>query len=349
MSSTHSPFIVLPLAAAVFALAGCGGGGGASNATGVVVAAGPQAAAGTTTSARVAAPAPAATRAVDVVALRSAVLQVLQDERQRCGFSPLAPDASLAQAAASHGAYLATEISGGTKGGHTEVPGAAGFTGASPTDRAKFAGYAAGAINEAFAHSSLATGDDAIAAASLPTDRAVAHAKYLLSTVYHMAVLLSPRRDVGVGYAEQKGGSAFAQVTVMEFGVKAGVDNASQTELLTYPCEGTTVARAAFLPAKETPNPMPGVGDGTVGTPLYLRAPAGKVMVLRSHRVSGPDGAAVATTVLDAANDPAQRLSAAQVFVIPQQPLVKGASYRATFDGTIDGNAFSRSFSFQPA
>ena len=351
MSSTHSPFIVLSLAATLLALAGCGGGGGgASNATGVVVAAGPQAAASATTAVRGATPTPtpAAARSVDLAALRSAVLQVLQDERTRCGFSPLATDASLDDAAASHGAYLAAAISSGTKGVHTEVPGTAGFTGESPTDRAKFAGYATGAVNEAFAHSSLSTGDDVVAGALWPTDRAVAHVKYLLSTVYHMAALMSPRRDVGVGYVEQKGGSAFAQVTVMEFGIKAGVDNAGQADLLTYPCEGTTAARAAFLPARETPNPMPGVGDGTVGTPIYLRAPAGKVLVLRHHRLSGPDGVAVATTVLDAANDPAQRLGAAQVFVLPQQALVKGAGYHATFDGTIDGNAFSRSFSFQP-
>lgn len=353
MSSTHLPFIVLPLAATLLALAGCGGGGGgASNATGIVVAAGPEAAASATTAVRgtaqVPASTPAAARSVDVAALRSAVLQVLQDERARCGFSPLASDASLDDAAASHGAYLASAISNDTKGAHTQVPGTPGFTGESPTDRAKFAGYATGAVNEAFAHSSLSTGDDVVAGALWPTDRAAAHVKYLLSTVYHMAVLLSPRRDVGVGYAEQKGGSAFAQVTVMEFGTKAGVDNAAQSDLLTYPCEGTTVARAAFLPARETPNPMPGVGDGTVGTPLYLRAPAGKVLVLRNHRLSGPDGVAVATTVLDAANDPAQRLGAAQVFVLPRQALVKGAGYHATFDGTIDGNAFSRSFSFQP-
>ncbi|MDP9902496.1 hypothetical protein [Variovorax ginsengisoli] len=354
MSSKPTRSVVLPLAAALLTLAGCGGGGGASSPTGVVVAAGPQAAtSATTVAARVAlpVPSPAMARSIDMVGLRAAVLQVLQEERQRCGFSPLAADASLDSAAAHHGTYLATDISNGTQGAHTEVPGMPGFTGENPVDRAKAAGYAAaaGAVNEAFAHSALATSDEAIAAAALPTDRAVAHAKYLLTTVYHMAALLSPRRDLGVGYAEQKGSSAFAQVTVMEFGVKSTVDNASQADLLTYPCDGTTVARASFVPAKENPNPLPGVGDGTVGTPIYLRAPAGKVLVLRSHRLIGPDGATVPTTVLDASNDPAQRLTAAQVFVLAQQALTKGASYRATFDGTIDGAAFSRSFSFQPA
>ena len=45
----------------------------------------------------------------------------------------------------------------------------------------------------------------------------------------------------------------------------------------------------------------------------------------------------------------AARLTRAQVFVLPQKALTKGATYRVNFAGTIDGTAFTRSFSFQPS
>ena len=281
--------------------------------------------------------------------MRAAVLQLLQAERQRCGFSTIAQDANLDKAAVNHGGYLATDISNGNKGAHTETTGTAGFTGATPTDRAKAAGYTPGSINEAFAHSTRATTDDAIAAAPTPTDRAVSHTKFLLSTVYHMLTLLAPRRDLGVGYAEQKGSAVFAQVTVMELGIKSGTANLPQTDLLTYPCQGTTVVDGAFVPSKETPNPLPSVGDGTVGTPLYLRAPEGKVLVLRTYSIAGPDGVSLPATVLDSSNDPAQFLTSAQVYVLPQKALGSGTSYQVSFTGTVDGTAFTRSFRFTPA
>ncbi|RYZ13072.1 MAG: CAP domain-containing protein [Comamonadaceae bacterium] len=304
------------------------------------------------------APAPATTapaagapagRTIDQAALRANVLKTLKAERERCGFSTVTKNAALDQAALNHGAYLAAGYAVGTNGAHTEVPGRSGFTGEGVGDRARAAGYTPRAVNEAFAHSSLANTSAAIAGALAPSDRAVAHTLFLLSTVYHMQTLLSPRLDLGVGYAEDKGSAAFAQVTVMEFGTRTGAADATQPDLLTYPCQGTTAARAAFVPAKENPNPMPSVGEATVGTPLYLRAPEGRVLVLRSHSVTGPNGAAVATTVLDAANDPAARLTRAQVFVLPQKALTKGATYRVNFAGTIDGTAFTRSFSFQPS
>lgn len=278
------------------------------------------------------------------------MLQVLQDERQRCGFSLLAASTALDSAAARHAAYLARDISNGVKGAHTETPGTDGFTGDTPLARAVAAGYPASAVNETFAHSSLASGSSTRASTPAPTDRVVSHTKFLLSTVYHMYTLLAPRRDLGVGYAEQEGSSAFTQVTVMELGIPSGSANLAQAEdLLTYPCDGTTAARASFVPSTETPNPLPGVGDAAVGTPIYLRAPAGKTLVLRSGSITGPDGAAVALTVLNAANDPVQWLTAAQVFVIPQQALTKGATYKVELAGTVDGTAFLRRFAFVPA
>ena len=301
-----------------------------------------------TTPAPAPAPAPASSRTVDLPAVRAAVLQVLQTERQRCGFSAIAQDANLDKSAVNHGGYLATDISNGNKGAHTETSGKPGFTGATQTDRARAAGYTPGSVNEAFAHSTRGTTDEAIAAAPAPTDRAVSHTKFLLSTVYHMLTLLAPRRDLGIGYAEQKGSASFTQVTVMELGVKSGSANLPQTDLLTYPCQGTAVLAGAFVPSKETPNPLPSVADATVGTPLYLRAPEGKVLVLRTYSITGPDGVPLAATVLDSSNDPAQFLTSAQVYVVPQKALVGGTSYQVNYSGTVDGTAFTRSFRFTP-
>lgn len=214
--------------------------------------------------------------------------------------------------------------------------------------RAKSAGYAPRTVGEAFAHSSMDATDEVIGRALTPTDRAVSHTEFLLSTVYHMQALLLPRPDIGVGYAEQRGADVFTQVTVMEFGAKTGVPNIVQSDVLTYPCEGTTAVRASFIPSKETPNPMPDVGDGTVGTPIYIRAPEGSSLALKGSSVIAPNGNPIATTVLDSTNDPEKRLTQAQVFVVPQSALIKGMTYQVNFTGTVDGKAFNRTFSFKP-
>lgn len=288
-------------------------------------------------------------RATDASTLRAAVLQTLQGERQRCGFSTLASDASLDQAASNHGVYLANEYANGRKGAHTETSGTAGFTGETPAARATAAGYPSRSVSEAFAHSNLAATDTAITSASAPTDRAVSHTKFLLSTVYHMLALLAPKQDLGIGYAEQRGASVFTQVTVMELGVKTGRSNAPQSAVLTYPCEGTTAVRASFVPSKETPNPLPSAGAGTVGTPLYLRAPEGSTLVLDSHSVTDPSGHAVATTILNSSNDPEKRLTNAQLFLVPQSALTPGANYQVIFTGNVNGIPFNRAFRFTPS
>ncbi|MES2530935.1 MAG: hypothetical protein V4636_07855 [Pseudomonadota bacterium] len=351
-------------------LAACGGGGGGSEGgslaasnTPVSVAPGSSApeedaasssedaveAGGLTqTTSPVPASAVTAGRSTDLPALQAAVLQTLQAERRRCGFSLLVRDANLDQAAVNHGLYLANEYANGRKGSHAEAPGSTGFTGETASARAKAVGYAPRTVGEAFAHSNLDATDAAIARAPTPTDRAVSHTEFLLSTVYHMQALLLPRADLGVGYAEQRGADVFTQVTVMEFGAKTGVPNTVQSDVLTYPCEGTTAVRPSFTPSKETPNPMPSTGDGTVGTPLYIRAPEGSVLALTSSSVTASDGNAVATTVLNSTNDPEKRLTQAQIFVVPQSALIKGKSYQVNFNGTVDGKAFNRTFSFTP-
>lgn len=354
--------------AAAAILVACGGGGGGGSDSSVASASVAHSAAASTPSevdvasssedAEASAAAPATTQAVpdamtlrttDTAALRTAVLRTLQNERQRCGFNALTSDTSLDQAASSHSAYLANEISNGRTGSHSETPGTTGFTGETPTARTKAAGYDPRAVSEAFAHSTVTASDAAVANSPMPTDRAVSHTEFLLSTVYHMLVLLTPRPDLGIGYSEQRGKDLFTQVTVMEIGVKSNVSNSTQSDLLTYPCEGTTAARASFVPSKETPNPMPSVGSAAIGTPLYLRAPEGSVLVLTSRSIIGPTGNSVATTTLDSTNDPEQRLTKAQIFVLPQSTLTKGASYQVSFTGTIDGKAFSRIFNFKPA
>lgn len=367
-ATSVAPFKLLAAVAAAAMLAACGGGGGGSTSTpaGTTVSTSPVS---TSTSADDAAsssedvdadtssPSTAsgiasgstAGRTMDMSALRTAALQTLQDERQRCGFSTLAQDSNLNQAAANHSAYLANEYANGRTGSHSETSGSTGFTGETPTARAKAAGYTPRIVSEAFAHSNLTATDAAVAGASTPTDRAVSHTKFLLSTVYHMQALLLPRPDLGIGYTEQRGSDVFTQVTVMEFGAKTGVSDIAQAGLLTYPCEGTTAARASFIPSKESPNPMPSVGSGTVGTPIYLRAPAGSTLALTSSSVIASNGTTVSTTTLDSTNDPEKRLTQAQIFVIPQSALTKGTTYQVNFSGTVDGKAFSRAFSFKPA
>ncbi len=73
------------------------------------------------------------------------------------------------------------------------------------------------------------------------------------------------------------------------------------------------------------------------------------VFWLTSRSIIGPTGNDVATTILDSTSDPEQRLTKAQIFILPQSTLIKGAPYQVSFTGTIDGKTFNRAFNFKPA
>ncbi|WP_337035149.1 CAP domain-containing protein [Paenibacillus illinoisensis] len=111
-------------------------------------------------------------------------LAYLNEIRAKVGVGPLELDARLSQASQAHAAYYnVTHIEGLTA--HREKPGTAGFTGVTPGDRGKAAGWPNTSVGEVMTFKSSST-------------RAAIDA--WLGTAYHRAIILDDQyTSVGIG------------------------------------------------------------------------------------------------------------------------------------------------------
>ncbi len=157
---------------------------------------------------------------------------------------PVRADPALQQAAEAHAAYYAEN--GFT--GHYQEPTSAGFTGATPADRIKAAGFTGKCTGES---ASTIGGDPAAAVDAL------------VNSVYHRTIMLHPAL-VLVGYGQSAGGSVF------DFG--GCVDGLPVLDrLYIYPGVGQSDVPHSFLPRTEIPNPLPDT-EGYVGSPISIGA-----------------------------------------------------------------------------
>lgn len=147
MKHSKSRFVaLLPIALAALLIAGCGGGG--DDGPSVVV------------------PIPTPTPTPTPVEPAPADLQPLMASsypagsaaahmfneinriRTACGFGALRHDPRLDVSAQNHAEYLAKNGSAASVDAHAEIPGKPGFTGATPSERALFAGYQSNLVGE---------------------------------------------------------------------------------------------------------------------------------------------------------------------------------------------------------
>lgn len=338
MQSSESVFPLKSVAASVLlavALAACGGGGGgSSSSTGAATSAsspsGASAPAGasstqTATSANVSTPQYTATSA------QLAAFNLLNQQRQQCGFGELTENTTLDQAAQAHAAYM------GANGGtitDTEVAGNTGFTGATYTDRAEHFGFPSGV---------LATG----VSGGFYTNATLTEAQYgqqimygWLSGVYHMAVAVWPVTEVGVGWNE----TTFNGFPEIQASLEIGnPQTATGNGPLTFPCQGTT--GVAYSTGGETPTP-PNV-SGNYGTPIAVAGLAmTDTIVLQSATMTDPSSNVITLNLLDSANDPNNELWSFEAVAYPTSPLLPNTVYSVNITGTDNGTPFSRSFTF---
>lgn len=316
-------------------LAACGGGGGGgSSTTGAATSAsspsGASAPAGassaqTATSANVSTPQYAANSA------QLAAFQLLNQERQQCGFAELTENTTLDQAAQAHATYMGDNSGTITD---TEVAGNPGFTAATYTTRAVYFGYPS---------SVLATGVSGgyyTNATLTPTEYGQQLVYGWLSGVYHIAIGVWPVTEVGVGW-NQTTFNGFPEIQAsLEIG---NPQTATGTAPLTFPCQGTT--GVAYASGGETPTP-PNT-SGNFGTPIAV---AGLSMtdtiVLTSGTVTDTSGTVTTLNLLDSANDPNKELWSFEGVAYPTSPLLPNTVYTVSITGTDNGTAFSRTFTF---
>lgn len=222
-------------------LAACGGGSGDEDASpvapvpGTPVAPGaPTVPAGTPTSYP---PGSTATLALDAV--NKAITH--------CGYPAMVPVLDLSGAAKGHARYVALN---GFIPTHDQIPGAAGFTGATIYDRVIAAG---GSSDRAYAASEGVGGFGAVKG-RVGTG--------LLSAPYHQANLLNQWSEIGIGAsADTLNMDADGVIVVFNYGGTKR-NTTPKNEVRTYPCQGSELVDAQGGP--EIPDPLPGL-NGNFG------------------------------------------------------------------------------------
>lgn len=315
------PFSPLPAAMVLIAalIAGCGGGGGGSNsATAPATSAPPT----TPLPQEPGAPTLTGNTALDG-------FNWLNYRRAQLGLSVLTRNSRVDSAALGHSNYLRLN----NTVSHDQTVGAPGFTGVNLTNRLSAVGYAL-------------TGGYAIGEVISATTNTSGfyQAEELITAIYHRFVMFEPVfREVGTGASTVPGGYTYftADLTATN-GLGAGI---GAGRLVNYPVGNQTNVPINFFSDTESPDPVPNQNE--VGYPISVHADSGRGgagVVVRSFTIAPRGGSALNTLLLSAAND--QRTSSSAAAIIPLAPLRPGTIYDVSFDGTVDGVAAPRTWSF---
>ncbi|MDB5891042.1 MAG: Allergen V5/Tpx family protein [Polaromonas sp.] len=333
----------------LLALAGCGGGGGSSVPPAAVPAEIPPPVASTDVpAANGAATGAAATPSAYAAGSEElAALNLLNAERSRCGFGTLAQNASLDTAARAHADYqiinnLLTHMQDAAR-----YP--RGFTGTTPADRVRAAGYAnaAGVTDEIVAFSGSAA----------KTGLGAEGVRGLLSAPYHLRGLMAGHRDVGVSVRSSADlgtatPSVYLQINAAHTSA-AGAQTVAVNSVNTYPCQGSTGIKR--LLSNETPNPIPNrdLAVNPLGPVVYVGLREGNTLVINSSAmVELATGRPVALRPpIGAANDPHAPCQEGcfkrhEAYIAADAPVAADAAFQMVITGTNNGVAFSRTFTF---
>ena len=235
--------------------------------------------------------------------------------RAEAGLAPLPINAALMQATLNHAEFYV--MNGG--GAHTETPGLPGFTGASIHDRAVAAGYP----RYSWVDEDVAFNTDAVENVDL-----------FVATVFHRLPLLHPSA-IAIGYATASGNGR--AMTVIDVGLDQNYDPGLNLPIV-YPGPGQTDVPRLWY-AYESPNPVPGVPN-PVGSPLTV-----SFLISQSIDWGAVSLVSAAGTAVDVilAEGPTWRKS---LGIVPRIPMEAGTTYTATVTGTVDGVAFTKTWSF---
>lgn len=268
-----------------------------------------------------------------------AAFNLLNAERIRCGFGALQQNAQLDQAALAHADWM---LINGIFAHEESTAYPNGFTGVHSYDRATAAGYAWTDTVEV-----IAFGDNASKAG-----RGSKGVRELLSGVYHAPGALLPMKDVGISVREPAdvGMSTLIVPTEILAGTTGDHQLLSTSEVLTYPCNGTSGTE--YQLTAESPNPVPGrnLSTSPLGHSITVMVRHGQTLGLTSaqmQRVS--DGSVVVLRAPVTGDSDPNGMLAYQPhvgYVIPDGPLQPNTAYSVTVNGTNNGAAFTRTFTF---
>lgn len=316
--------------AATLVIAACGGGGGSTSTPTPTQTPTP------TPNGAIQTSIPAPTYAVGSAELTA--FNIVNAHRDKCGFGLVAQSSQLDVAASGHANYMRLRLNEGTVPGHDEDPTKSGFTAVTGSERAQRAGFSGPSIGEYISFGGLEAGP-------LAGEELV---RNMLASVYHAAGMLDGSRVVGVAvaYADAKAPLPFSALA-WQPGLASGTVAQAPTDVVTFPCEGTTGVRPAML--GEDPDPFTKIGlqaGPNIGQPVYVRAPSGTAVKLSAANIREVGGSAVTVVLYHSTDDPRGSLASNQAFVIPTQPLKAATSYDVNLSGAVGTQSWSRSFRF---
>ncbi len=246
------------------------------------------------------------------------MLALVNQQRALAGAPPLVLHEALNRATSAHANYYVLNYGDPALAGmglHAETPGRPGFTGATMADRARAAGYV---INWSV--------DENVGLVGSPS-RMV---EWAMGTINHRWNMIHPSA-VHLGY----GIAAKPPFDVMNMGFSG---ERPQVALPTvYPGDGQQGVPTASN-VYETPDPAPGV-PRPLGFPLTIS------FHVRDNVQWG------AFSLVDGSGRPlklyfAQKNWLRSLALIPASPLRSGEKYTASISGTVNGQPFSRTWSF---
>jgi uncharacterized protein YkwD len=351
-------------------LAACGGGGGGTETTptaGAATAVTPPVVGtpassivtttpvASTTAAVVTAPAftlanpPTSTYAVG--SAEKTIFDQLNQIRIGGGFGALLQSAGLDRASKAHSDYVTTNyvVDGlqtaefttpgpdGVPLGHREKPGAPGFTGVTPFDRAAAAGstfkYVGEEVGGAYGTKLNQEPDMTVCLSSL------------MNTVFHRAGMLDPlTTEVGFGIGAAsvtKSGFIFRPCTI-KLGSQRILPTLSQNFSAIYPFD-QAVGLATTM-TLEAPDPVPSAP--VKGYPVSLQTAPQQNLVVTSFVLRDASNVVVNTKLITRADFPLF-IRTNEAYLVPIGALAANTSYFATFAGTSNGTAINRSWTFK--
>ena len=254
-------------------------------------------------------------------------LNMVNTLRAASGSGCVTLDLNIGKAAAAHCAYYALNKDTApecTINPHYEVPGCPGFTGTTPTERMRAAGFESGA----------GSGGEVMAFHNDPTQAV----QSWVDSVWHRIPILDPATTV-LGYGSAEGCDSVA------FGPNRRREALS---LVAYPYAGQIGVTTAFDGRYEGPMPPPPATGWPSANPISLY---GQQLVVTEHQlfVDG-DPTPLDHTWLDPTSpilpEDQQSLLRNVVFMYANQPYLPDTTYRVRIAGTYAGGELLREWTF---
>ncbi len=328
------PAALIPVAALALLLSACGGGGGGSTSTASNT--GTNSGSSSTSTSTAATGIPAGTTQVTPTyapgSAQAAMFAQVNAYRTTCGFPAFQQNTLLDQAALNHAQYMV--LNGGAVS-DTETQGKSGFTGVTGQDSADALGWPS-SLYASRMDTEVVTGS------MTPEESGLQAIHVWLMGPYHQNGFFYPVSLTGIGVAPGSDANTPVDYDTWQIGEPA-VNLVQEGQFLTFPCAGVTNVPYSSPDLFEFPNP-PGV-SGSHGIPVTLMANVGDVIRLSAASITGPSGS-LPVQFLDSSTDPNQELGAYEAVVYPTVDMAPNTTYTVTLNGTINGTAFSKTFTF---